>query len=74
MPQCYREKSKAALHRARLRAQGLRPVLMWVPDTSRPGFAEECARQSRFVAGHQRESLILDLLAQEVAVIEGWEV
>jgi hypothetical protein len=33
-----------------LRAAGLRPVQIWIPDTSRPGFAEECRRQSLTVA------------------------
>jgi hypothetical protein len=33
-----------------LRAAGLRPLQIWVPDTRRPGFAEECRRQSRIVA------------------------
>jgi hypothetical protein len=33
-----------------LRASGLRPIQIWVPDTRRPGFAEECRRQSRVVA------------------------
>lgn len=33
-----------------LRAAGLRPVQIWVQDTSRPGFAEECRRQSLLVA------------------------
>ncbi|MDE0003431.1 MAG: antitoxin MazE family protein [Rhodospirillaceae bacterium] len=28
-----------------LRAQGLRPVQIWVPDTRVDGFAEDCARQ-----------------------------
>lgn len=37
-------------HRDALRAAGLRPVQIWVPDTSRPGFAEESRRQSRLVA------------------------
>ncbi|WP_342150471.1 antitoxin MazE family protein [Methylorubrum sp. SB2] len=37
-------------HRAALRAAGLRPVQIWVPDTRRPGFAEECRRQSQVVA------------------------
>ena len=36
--------------RALLRASGLRPLQIWVPDTRRPGFAEECRRQSRVVA------------------------
>ncbi|NTE86036.1 antitoxin MazE family protein [Agrobacterium rubi] len=33
-----------------LRASGLRPVQIWVPDTRRAGFAEECLRQSKAVA------------------------
>lgn len=37
-------------HRSRLRAQGLRPVQIWVPDVRAPGFAEEAHRQSRAVA------------------------
>lgn len=36
--------------RAALRAAGLRPIQIWVPDTRRPGFAEECRRQARVVA------------------------
>ena len=36
--------------REALRAAGLRPVQIWVPDTRRPDFAEECRRQSRIVA------------------------
>jgi hypothetical protein len=37
-------------HRDALRRAGLRPVQIWVPDTRRPDFAEECRRQSRLVA------------------------
>lgn len=33
-----------------LRAAGLRPVQIWVPDTRRPGLAEECRRQSLVTA------------------------
>jgi hypothetical protein len=36
--------------RESLRAAGLRPLQIWVPDTRRPGFAEECRRQSLLVA------------------------
>lgn len=32
-------------HRDALRARGLRPIQIWVPDTRAEGFAEECARQ-----------------------------
>ena len=33
-----------------LRAAGLRPIQIWVPDTRHPGFAEACRRQSEVVA------------------------
>jgi hypothetical protein len=36
--------------RDKLRAAGLRPIQIWVPDTRAPGFAEECERQCRVVA------------------------
>lgn len=36
--------------RRQLRAAGLRPVQVWIPDTNRPGFAEECRRQSLLAA------------------------
>jgi len=36
--------------RSALRARGLRPVQIWVPDTRRPGFAEECRRQAQIAA------------------------
>lgn len=37
-------------HRDARRAAGLRSVQIWVADTRRPGFGEECRRQSRIVA------------------------
>ncbi|MBU2486602.1 MAG: antitoxin MazE family protein [Alphaproteobacteria bacterium] len=35
-----------------LRAAGLRPVQIWVPDTRSPDFADECRRQARLVAAN----------------------
>ena len=40
-------------HRRRLRAQGLRPVQVWVPDVRSPEFAEEAHRQSALVAASE---------------------
>ena len=45
---------RVAKHRQALRAQGLRPVQIWVPDTRAAGFAEECARQAAIVAAADR--------------------
>ncbi len=58
-------------HRQALRAAGLRPVQIWVPDTRRPGFAEECRRQSLMVAASAQEKDLQDWLLQ-VADSDGW--
>lgn len=42
--------SKVGAHRARLRALGLRPVQIWVPDVRAAGFRAEAQRQSEAVA------------------------
>jgi hypothetical protein len=43
-------RTKVAAHRARMRAQGMRLLQIWVPDTRSPEFAKEARRQSRAVA------------------------
>ena len=50
-----REKVRA--HRARLRAHGLRPITIWVPDTRSPKFLTEARRQARLLAEslHEKE-------------------
>ncbi len=47
-------RNRVRAHRARLRAQGLRPVQIWVPDITAEGFAAEAHRQSRAVAATER--------------------
>jgi len=41
-------------HRERLRALGLRPVQIWVPDVRSAGFAAEAHRQAAVVAASGR--------------------
>jgi len=41
---------KVREHRERLRAQGLRPIQLWVPDVRSPAFREQARQQSRAVA------------------------
>ena len=41
---------KVQEHRDRLRAQGLRPIQIWVPDVRSPAFAAEARRQAVAVA------------------------
>ena len=60
-------------HRDALRAAGLRPVQIWVPDTRRPGFAKECRCQCLLAA--QADSVdtgIQQLLDEALADMDGW--
>ena len=43
-------RARVRAHRARLRAEGLRPVQIWVPDVRSPQFAAEAHRQSAIIA------------------------
>ncbi|MDY6962825.1 MAG: antitoxin MazE family protein [Pseudorhizobium pelagicum] len=43
-----------------MRMSGLRPVQIWVPDTRRPGFADECRRQALLVAAADADASGLD--------------
>jgi len=52
--------------RALLRASGLRPLQIWVPDTRRPGFAEECRRQSMVVARADLDDVDLEAFMEGV--------
>jgi hypothetical protein len=58
-------------HRAALRAAGLRPIQIWVPDTRRRGFAKECRRQSLSLRHDPQEKKILKWL-EKAATTEGW--
>lgn len=43
-------RAKVRSYRERMRAKGLRPIQIWVPDTRTSKFAAEARRQSRLVA------------------------
>jgi hypothetical protein len=55
-PQAASVRARVRAHRARLRAEGLRPVQIWVPDVRSPQFAAEAHRQSALVASSSRAS------------------
>jgi hypothetical protein len=58
-------------HREALRAKGLRPIQIWVPDTRKPGFAEEARRQCLALRDDPQEKKIMDWLDQ-VRDTTGW--
>ena len=43
-------RARVSAYRDRLRAEGLRPVQLWVPDVRSSTFAAEAQRQSALVA------------------------
>jgi hypothetical protein len=61
-------------HRNHLRASGLRPLQIWVPDTRKNGFSEECKRQSLIVAkADKADKSLQDFMDLALDDIEGWE-
>lgn len=66
-------KKRVEDYRNRLRAAGLRPVQIWVPDTRRPNFAEECRRQSRLVAeADMADTDMHRFMDEALADVDGW--
>lgn len=61
-------REKVREHRARLRAQGLRPIQLWLPDTRAAAFKDTAHQQSRAVAASEQEAddqAFIDALAVE---------
>jgi hypothetical protein len=63
-------------HREALRTAGLRPVQIWVPDTRRPHFADECQRQVKLAAQADRDNpnlrQFMDEALNDTAKHAGW--
>jgi len=64
-------KERVRKHRESLRARGLRPIQIWVPDTRRPGFAEEARRQCLALRNDPQEKEALDFIEREMDY-SGW--
>ncbi len=64
-------KERVRKHRASLRARGLRPVQIWVPDTRRPGFAKEARRQCLALRNDPQEKDVLGFIEQAMDY-SGW--
>ena len=60
---------RMARYRQRMRAAGLRPVQIWVPDTRSPDFVEICRRQARAVAASDPAG---EELMHFVADVQDW--
>ncbi|MBN8984740.1 MAG: antitoxin MazE family protein [Rhizobiales bacterium] len=47
-------------HRDKLRAAGLKPVTIWVPDVNAPGFREQVAREIELINADQDSQRVMD--------------
>lgn len=60
-------------YRDALRMAGLRPVQIWVPDTRRPDFAEECRRQCLLAAEvDNADAAMKSFMDAALDDLEGW--
>lgn len=63
-------RDRVSEHRKRLRAQGLRPIQIWVPDVRSTDFAAEANRQALLVAHIDERS---DDQAFVDAISDSWD-
>ena len=65
--------TRVQTHRDALRTAGLRQVQIWVPDTRRPDFVEECRRQSRLAAlADVADTDMQHFMDEALADVDGW--
>jgi hypothetical protein len=57
-------------HREKMKAAGLKPVTIWVPDVNLPEFKEQIAREIAAINASADEKQILDELSG--IEIDGW--
>jgi len=58
-------------HRDKMKAAGLKPVTIWVPDVNAPGFKEQVAREIAAIKASADEKVVLEELSG--IEIEGWK-
>jgi hypothetical protein len=63
-------RERVSEHRKRLRAQGLRPIQIWVPDVRAADFAKEAQRQAQAIA---RADIATDDQAFVEAISTDWD-
>lgn len=66
-------RDRAARYRATQRKQGLRPVVLWLPDVNDPGYrarlADECRQLAQLTAD---EGAVASGFARLARLTEGW--
>lgn len=65
--------TKVERHRAKLRAEGLRPLQIWVPDTRTPELVDQVKRQVRKLKDDPAERDITGFTEEAASQTEGWQ-
>jgi hypothetical protein len=63
--------SRVRKHREKMKAAGLKPVTIWVPDVNTPEFKAQVAREIAAINASADEKEILEELSS--IEIEGWK-
>jgi hypothetical protein len=58
-------------HREKMKAAGLKPVTIWVPDVNTPEYREQVARAIEIINNSPEEKQILEELSS--IEIDGWK-
>jgi hypothetical protein len=65
--------TRVAKRRAALREAGLRPVQIWVPDTRRTGFVQECRTQAARVARNDAsDPVVSEFIEPAIHELDDW--
>ena len=60
-------------HRSSLKAAGMRPIQIWIPDTKSVKFTDECKRQSKIIAKSDLiDTEALAVLDAALDDVNGW--
>ena len=70
MPEPLSRAERVTRRSSKLRAAGLRPVQLWVPDTRSAEFTAECRRQARLIRSAETGLTRADDAAWEAASAE----
>lgn len=58
-------------HREKMKALGLKPVTLWLPDVNAPGFREDIHRQCSLINASADSAIVLDGML-ELADFSDW--
>jgi len=64
---------KVARSRERMRAEGLRPVQFWVPDTRSQSYTDVLRLQCLALKEDPAETDVLGMTTEAAGLIEGWQ-